>query len=88
MHGDALIINHVDDTYLKQSFQVMISVWYNRPQDGNKPAQSGASLKAAWCILPSRRHQNPGIPLQRPCNIPCNSLATPLQQVLKRLETL
>jgi hypothetical protein len=76
MHGDALIINHVDDTYLKQSFQVMISVWYNRPQDGNIPAESVASLRAAWCILPSRRHQNPGIPLQQALQQPWNTLAT------------
>jgi hypothetical protein len=28
MHGRALIINPVDDTYLKQSFQVMKGIWY------------------------------------------------------------
>ena len=29
MHGVDLIINEVDDTYLKQSFQVMNKRWYN-----------------------------------------------------------
>jgi hypothetical protein len=77
VHGANLIINPIDDTYLKQSFQVMKSIWYvttrskkiiSKNRILNESSLAGGSMKRL--VIGARSAARPGTPWNAPATHP------------------